>query len=252
MSATNKTWVNNAAPSCEDVDLNGFKSENNNLIEGSSQSLNTGDNQQTQKAVATYAVSGQFFTGGGIADVYTLTVPSPRIAPHELQDGMFFRALMPADNTGACTINPFSIGVSNIKLRGGSANPRAGDISATAEAEFIYRVGYVELVNPQVSRASLGNDQTWQDLSGSRSFGVEYTNSTGRAICVKVTAEDDTPSGSINVLLTVDGLIVDHVRFEDDPAFTARATVGAIIPAGSVYEVTTGATDDLQYWVELR
>ena len=37
MASTTKTWTNNSAPACEDVDLNGFKDENNNLIEGSGQ-----------------------------------------------------------------------------------------------------------------------------------------------------------------------------------------------------------------------
>ena len=32
MAATNKVFVNDSAPQCEDVDLNGYKNENNNLI----------------------------------------------------------------------------------------------------------------------------------------------------------------------------------------------------------------------------
>jgi len=68
MAATAKTWLNNNPPTCEDDDLNGFKNENNNAIVGSGQSLNTGDLQQTHKAMAVFASVGNFYADSGAAD----------------------------------------------------------------------------------------------------------------------------------------------------------------------------------------
>lgn len=177
MAASTKTWVNNQAPSCEDDDLNGFKNENNNLIISSGQSLSTSDNQQTNKAVATYAAVGEFFSGGGIADAYTLTAPSPRVAPPALINGMKFRAVFNDNNTGACTVNPFGLGVIDIKLKGGATDPSAGDITADEEVTFIYRAApsaHAELVISD----SGADTRTRIDYTGIRFVNVTYTNSS--------------------------------------------------------------------------
>lgn len=146
MAASTKTWLNNEAPSVEDDDLNGFKNENNNLILGTGQSLNTSDSQQTHKAVSAYSAVGQFYTGAGIADAYTLAAVAPRIAPAALIDGMRFVFFATAANTGASTVNVAGLGVKNIKNRAGE-DLIAGDINTKnlieirfdqANDEFVY------------------------------------------------------------------------------------------------------------------
>jgi len=74
--------------------------------------------------------------------------------------------------------------------------------------------------------SEIGVGQTWQYVSGSRSDGVTYTNSTGKPIVVFVNA-GASPSGRIKV----DGHVFDwSVLGATDEAGTA------IVPAGSTYE----------------
>ena len=139
MAATTKAFSNNNPPACEDEDLNGFKNENNNLITGSGQGLSTADNQQTQKAVAVYAAGGDFYADSGAADAYVLSPVGSKLAPEDYFEGMRVRFAPDNDNTGASTVNVDSLGVIDIKLPGGTADPSAGQIVAGRESEFSYR-----------------------------------------------------------------------------------------------------------------
>lgn len=110
-------------------------------------------------AMATYAAMGGFFTGGGVADAYTLTATVPQAAPPTLVDGMRVRAIFSNNNTGAATLNPFGLGAVNIKLAGGVTDPAAGDIAAGDEATLTYRVApsaHFELQKRQRSGADVG------------------------------------------------------------------------------------------------
>ena len=111
MSATTKIWVNGAAPTCEDDDLNGFKNEYNNLIIGSGQSLSTSDNQQTHKAVAHYAGVGDFYVDSGAVNAYILSATGSQVAPPTYATGMRIRFVAGNTNTGASTINVAGLGV---------------------------------------------------------------------------------------------------------------------------------------------
>lgn len=129
MSATEKTFTNNNPPTVEDADLNGFKAENNNLILGSGQALNTGDNQQTHKAVAAYAGNGDFFDETGAADAYVLAALGAKVAPPAYTEGMRVRFVAGNTNTGPSTINVSGLGVKNLTQPGG-VNLDAGFILA--------------------------------------------------------------------------------------------------------------------------
>ncbi len=114
MAATTKTWLNNNPPTEEDVDLNGFKNENNNLIVGSGQVLDTGDNQQTHKAVAHYAAGGDYYVDSGVANAYVLGTTGSQIAPPVYFSGMSIRFVAGNINTGASTVNVAGLGVKSI------------------------------------------------------------------------------------------------------------------------------------------
>jgi hypothetical protein len=89
---------------------------------------------------------------------------------------------------------------------------------------------------------AIGVGQTWQDVSGSRSSGTTYTNSTGRPIFVSVRMDRD--DGQLD--LTVDGLMVGRSGTTPGPVYY---TLTAIVPAGSTYKAD--ATSGLS-WYELR
>jgi len=183
MVASTKTWINNAAPSVEDDDLNGFNNENRNLIVGSGQTPLAADNQQTNKAVTAYAMVAQFTTGGGIADAYTLTAAGARIAPDVLIDGMVFRAIFPNNNTGASTVNPFASGVINIKLAGGINDPSAGQIKAGREAVLVYRTSpgiHAELIQSGMTNlVSFTSSGTYTPPDGLKSIKITATGGGG-------------------------------------------------------------------------
>lgn len=95
-----------------------------------------------------------------------------------------------------------------------------------------------------VQNISLGAGQTWQDLTGSRTSGVVYTNTTGRAICVSVRYHIFATGFAT---LTVDGvqIAVGQANDNDD------GTLFGIVPAGATYIVGVSGSGVVT-WAELR
>jgi hypothetical protein len=86
----------------------------------------------------------------------------------------------------------------------------------------------------------IGVGQTWQDVSGSRSDGVTYTNSTGKPIGISINQVADGI-----VLLFIDGIQVAYM----DGIRGASLTLSSIVPAGAVYRVSGASVSS---WFELR
>ena len=103
------------------------------------------------------------------------------------------------------------------------------------------------VVNVPWKDVDLGNGQTWQDVTASRSVGVTYTNSTGRSIMVSVLHGE----GLSYNRLSVDGIVVSESYLESQiPLWT---TLTAIVPPGSTYSVfKTSEANELVWWKELR
>jgi hypothetical protein len=85
--------------------------------------------------------------------------------------------------------------------------------------------------------SSIGYGQVWQSVSGSRTSGTTYYNTTGKPIMVR--AQCVTGSGAVTV--TVGGVT--------DPAVTVNC-VAFIVPAGMSYSITLAG--GVQLWMELR
>lgn len=92
--------------------------------------------------------------------------------------------------------------------------------------------------------SQLGVNQTWQDLTASRTGGVTYTNTTGRSIAISAWVRT-----GFTMNLTVSGVVVGRSRTD---VFTSGdavdSTVFAIVPNGASYSLST--TPDT--WAELR
>lgn len=178
MSATTETYINGSAPTVDAAAYNGFKLENNNFIEGSGQTLNTSDRQQTHKAAADFSANGDFYTGSGSADTYAANPVSPREGIHALQNGMQIRFVVPATNTGASTLNVNSLGVKDLKNWDGSALVGSelvqGEIvtviyiSSPGEWRLINRNSLLSLVVP------IGTVIPWMDYNGAVAFDSNY------------------------------------------------------------------------------
>lgn len=94
-----------------------------------------------------------------------------------------------------------------------------------------------------------GKTQTWQSVTGSRSLGVTYTNSTGAPILVMVYLLGAGAGGP-----TAIGYVDGELRFQDarDAAGPGVATtVILFVQPGSTYSVT-GLNYTLTRWSELR
>jgi hypothetical protein len=83
--------------------------------------------------------------------------------------------------------------------------------------------------------AGIGVNQTWTNLTGSRSANTTYTNSTGKPIQLSV-------RNTNQVTITVNSLAIGFL------SSAAGSTMNAIIPNGGTYSYT-GTIDS---WFELR
>lgn len=138
MSIKLLTFVDNTAPQCDAEWLNSAKGEVNNLIASTGEPLTVSDLNQVGSAITEYSAGADFYTDGGIADAYVLTVIGLKKPVKKYFNGMRIRFLPGNANTGASTINVSGIGNKNIKLADGSTNPSAGNIPVGTEITLTY------------------------------------------------------------------------------------------------------------------
>lgn len=115
------------------------------------------------------------------------------------------------------------------------------------------RDGTMALVDDvnNVSAKLLGIGQTWQNVKGSRSSGVTYTNSTGRPIAVSIAVIFDTNKSDSQLSLAVNG--VDASTFAVSyTTFNIRGNAFAIVPPGATYKLTATSINMIYTWSELR
>ena len=93
---------------------------------------------------------------------------------------------------------------------------------------------------------SIGLNQTWQDVTGSRVLGTTYTNSTGKPIAINVYS---IQSAASLITATVAGVLL-----KGSQAVTGGGhSVFAIVPNGATYSVTvSNGTPSGLAWMELR
>lgn len=97
----------------------------------------------------------------------------------------------------------------------------------------------------------LGIGQTWQDVTGSRSVGVTYTNTTGRPIEITINMLSTSTSVS-SYLLNINGSTVcEGGSYMNSTGQKISGICGIIIPNGQTYSITlTNCT--ISEWWELR
>lgn len=96
------------------------------------------------------------------------------------------------------------------------------------------------------AQSSIGFNQVWTNLTGSRALGTIYTNTTGRPIQIFVFC---VSTANANLNITVNGLVLFG------PGATAgfSAQNSVIVPVGGVYSANISAgTPSSLAWVELR
>jgi hypothetical protein len=126
------------------------------------------------------------------------------------------------------------------------STPNAGDLwfdTGTSLRLYVFTTAsngaWLDASPAATSPMGLGYDQTWVDVTGSRTVGVTYTNTTGSPIYVSI------DSGSGTITATVGGVIV----VTNTSSSGNNCTIGFIVPNEQTY-VVSGTT--MYRWVELR
>lgn len=165
---------------------------------------------------------------------------------------------VPATTPGAWWFHMITEELRNVIIEAG-LEPAAGDVGQLAEAIGMLTTQLASIAETQagssstkaVSPAGLaasmlgGSGQSWQDVSGSRSLGTTYTNTTGRPIALSLR------SGAINssfVNVTVGGVLI--ARRWGGETWAPEIPLFVIVPPGATYVVT--GSHALVLWCELR
>jgi hypothetical protein len=133
----------------------------------------------------TELISGRAFnyTDSGAADAYVLSVNPNQHAPQSLHDGLTVWFVPSAVNTGASTVNPVGLGVTDIKLRGGSIDPSAGMIDPSRVCKLTYRSapsGHFELdLTGFVLTQEISVSGTYTPTPGTKAILIEITGGGG-------------------------------------------------------------------------
>lgn len=86
-----------------------------------------------------------------------------------------------------------------------------------------------------ITNQYVGVGQTWQNVTGSRTTGTTYTNSTGKPIMVAISA------GTATLAYTINGIAFSTVA-------TSYGQCSFVVPNGITYSVT----NNFVTWAELR
>ena len=157
--------------------------------------------------------------------------------------GGYYRTVY--DGTNQILMNP-----SPLAQPGPASTTQSGIVELATDAETQTGTDTGRAVTPAGYYAStLGWGQAWQNVTGSRSVGTEYTNSTGKPIAVSVWG---SVANSNKLELQVnDGGGFVTVSYAVTGAVANTATVSAIVPAGHTYRIASGGGTPVG-WAELR
>lgn len=100
-----------------------------------------------------------------------------------------------------------------------------------------------------IGGSGLGYLQTWQIVTGSRSLGTTYYNTTGAPIVVRVT-NTATSAIDMSVRFTIDGVTLPYsLVYGQDNGYAINSEI--IVPPDSSYAVATSGGGTIT-WAELR
>ena len=94
----------------------------------------------------------------------------------------------------------------------------------------------------------IGLNQTWQNVTASRSIGTTYTNSTGKPIFVQI---NSNTTGTLHEFKTY----VNSVQIGDNVTYanSSNTSISFIVPNGQTYLLSTvSGSPSFFVWAELR
>jgi hypothetical protein len=129
---------------------------------------------------------------------------------------------------------------------GGVSGPATGG-AGSAGIVLVEWSASVLVVNTTTG-GGIGYDQNWTDVTGSRTFGVSYTNSTAKPIQIIVGASTTGAGGGI--FITVDGVTLPATFAYSPSVGVTSGTV--IVPPGATYSASAYGGASYANWYELR
>jgi|GEM_PF-2738277 len=103
---------------------------------------------------------------------------------------------------------------------------------------------------PWVNITSIGTDQTWRNVSASRSLNTNYTNNQGRPIQIQAFA-GTTDAAHVTLIVFVNGGLVARGAYSS-AAGQYVTSLPVIIPEGATYSIrVANGNAPLQDWYEL-
>lgn len=160
------------------------------------------------------------------------------------------------DETGVITTATTATTLTAIKaaaVRTGVAYRVVGFINVP----FTTAVGWGALVTVQgtggqalAAMSSLGYGQTWQAVTGSRSAGTTYYNTTGKPIFVSVECKGVVGSNP-SVGVSIAGVVLPSSYVPAVAGYAPSVAISFIVPAGMSYVVTV-SSGSITVFTELR
>ncbi len=99
--------------------------------------------------------------------------------------------------------------------------------------------------------SGIGVNQTWQDMTSSRSHGTIYTNSTGKTIVLTMYSSGTSDGALLYVRGFLNNVnVIQHYGGASGGAGTKTRGMTLVIPNGDTYEVYSNG--NLTKWYELR
>jgi len=103
--------------------------------------------------------------------------------------------------------------------------------------------------------AGIGVNQTWTDVSSSRAFSTNYTNSTGKPIMVYLTISTTGGGNAPQFTVTVNSVVIQNWIYQFANSTNNTVGVNFIVPNGQVYNIaasSNGGGIASKTWIELR
>jgi len=179
-------------------------------------------------------------------------ITAPNAAEIDMEDGRTVQAAMPVIGNGPALVPDGAVLNTRLGTVGNLGSAATAYLNTSVSSTSLITVPTSSALKEtydkavQVETTRLGWNQTWQNMTASRSAGVTYTNSTGRPIVANVTYGGNTSASTTNIHVTVDGITMS-LAINTNSGGSAGATGHVIIPSGSTYSFNVADT-----WWELR
>lgn len=129
-------------------------------------------------------------------------------------------------------------------------NPAYALVAGSIGQTFSVAPATTSTMAPQWGQEFGGNNATWHDVTGSRSFNFNFQNLNGKPIMVKVTFQSTSLGSAVTASSIVSGVVLSVVGAPGVPGQSPSAGDTFIVPPNAIYSVTGAGPISLIKWVE--